>query len=164
MRSLQPRWPMIAAGDNFGWMSLWEAESGKNLGVVQAHPAEVSSIAFSPDGKSLVTGGFDSDDRQKNSTIRIWDVANDHLGAARSFEANSRSTRASAGPSEAPRADITAHGIPVSAVTPLRRFCPVLCGLPPGRANHSVERHERGQRMGYHWRLEIYDVFVPFVS
>lgn len=47
---------------------LWEAATGKELRQWQADPEEVHSIAFSLDGKTLISGG---DDR----TIHFWDTA-----------------------------------------------------------------------------------------
>jgi WD40 repeat protein len=46
---------------------LWEFESGKELNPVDDHRASVTCVAFAPDGKSLVTGGWDG-------SVRIWDA------------------------------------------------------------------------------------------
>jgi WD40 repeat protein len=47
-------------------VKLWEVATGKEQASLEA--ASVSSLAFSPDGKTLATGSEDN-------TIRLWDVA-----------------------------------------------------------------------------------------
>jgi WD40 repeat protein len=47
---------------------LWDARRGYDLGVLGAHDEVVQSLAFTPDGKRLASGGADMQ-------IRIWDVA-----------------------------------------------------------------------------------------
>lgn len=47
---------------------LWDVASGKPHGEpLRGHTSFVSSLAFSPDGKTLASGSFDN-------TIRLWDV------------------------------------------------------------------------------------------
>lgn len=45
---------------------LWDIASGKPLGVFEPHSSSVSSLAFSPDGRTLATG--------MNGTVRLWDL------------------------------------------------------------------------------------------
>jgi WD40 repeat protein len=111
--AVSPDGRLIAAGDEGGWIGLWEMETGKQLGVIRAHPRDVSSIAFSPDGKSLVTAGRVSPG-QKNSTIKIREITDNQLGAERSFTPGSALAAASTATSDA---DISGNGIPVSFVT-----------------------------------------------
>ncbi len=59
------RW--IASG---GWdkvVRLWDAATGKPLGVLAGHASWVAALAVSPDGKTLVSRGYDN-------TLRLWDV------------------------------------------------------------------------------------------
>jgi WD40 repeat protein len=116
--AFSPDGRLIAAGDVQGWIGLWDAESGKNIRIIRGHPAEISSIAFSPDAKSLVTAGrLDSHSDPGYSAIKIWEVTDNNLGAARNFEGNSASALVSTASSGAPKADVTGHGIPISIVS-----------------------------------------------
>ncbi len=47
---------------------LWDAATGKELQRLEAHPLGATSIAFSPDGKALASGGRDN-------LIRLWGPA-----------------------------------------------------------------------------------------
>jgi RNA polymerase sigma factor (sigma-70 family) len=49
-------------------IEFWDVEQGKKVRSWHAHPGEVHCIAFSADGKTLVTGGADK-------AVRAWDVA-----------------------------------------------------------------------------------------
>lgn len=55
-----------------GVVQLWNVKNGNQISSFEGHNREVTCMAFSPDGKRLVTGGFDS-------TVRLWDVASQRL-------------------------------------------------------------------------------------
>jgi len=54
---------------------LWDASTGEPIGAPLRHPQFIRCIAFSPDGRKLVTGCADG-------IVRIWDVSRGELAAA----------------------------------------------------------------------------------
>jgi WD40 repeat protein len=60
--------------EELGWWTyalltarLWDAETGLELATLQGHTNLLTSVAISPDGKSLLTGSRDG-------TARMWDA------------------------------------------------------------------------------------------
>ena len=49
-------------------IKLWDVNTGQELRTLAGHPGGILSIVFSPDGKTLASGGSDK-------LIKIWDVA-----------------------------------------------------------------------------------------
>jgi RNA polymerase sigma factor (sigma-70 family) len=50
----------------YGEIRLWDPATGKERASIQSHTWPVAHLAFTPDGKTLISGGYDS-------TIKFWD-------------------------------------------------------------------------------------------
>jgi WD40 repeat protein len=57
----------LASGSYEKTLKLWSVESPKKVNTLQGHRREVTSVAFSPDGKYLASGSQDN-------TVKLWSV------------------------------------------------------------------------------------------
>ena len=62
----------VAAADDAGQVTVWDARSGEQVIRFAADPTKVYAVAYSPDGKVLATGGADG-------LVKLWDAT---LGCA----------------------------------------------------------------------------------
>jgi WD40 repeat protein len=68
--SLSPdRTRVVTAGID-GMIRIWDLSNGKMLRVMVGHASDVSSVAWSPDGRLIASGGYG------DSRIRVWNAAN----------------------------------------------------------------------------------------
>jgi WD40 repeat protein len=63
---------VVATGAADGTVRLWRGRDGHALRILRGHTAGISSIAFSPDGKLLVSGSADR-------TARLWNARTGRL-------------------------------------------------------------------------------------
>ena len=67
--TIDPRGRLILYGDNAGGRAqLWDAVAGKPVGRPMEHNNQVNVVAFSPDGRTALTGGSDV-------RVRLWGAA-----------------------------------------------------------------------------------------
>ncbi len=66
-----PDGTVLASACKDGIVSLYEFETGKNVGMINAHIDGTDAIAFSPDGTLLATGGRDG-------SVKVWELATEN--------------------------------------------------------------------------------------
>jgi general transcriptional corepressor TUP1 len=67
---MSPDGRIVAAGFYYGMIRVWDAETGQLVERLQGHTGRSNGIAFTPDGKGLVSGGTD------NRALKYWDISN----------------------------------------------------------------------------------------
>ena len=74
--AFSPAGKLLASAGQDSHLKLWDVASGKNLADIRAHfwdrlgvPSAVSTVAFSPDGKTVASGGV------TDQKVKLWDVA-----------------------------------------------------------------------------------------
>ena len=65
--ALSPDSSILATGSWKGELNLWDAASGTHKAEFLGHLSNISSLTFSPDGKTLASGGDDK--------LYLWDIA-----------------------------------------------------------------------------------------
>lgn len=66
-----------------GIVRLWDTQTGEHIRTLTGHARGVNSVAFSPDGRTIATGGsiaVAKDGSTIDGTVRLWDVkTGEHL-------------------------------------------------------------------------------------
>ena len=52
-------------------VKLWDSKSGREIRSFAGHSSNISSVAFSPNGRQIISGSGDD-------TIKLWDVETGH--------------------------------------------------------------------------------------
>ncbi|MGB6960011.1 MAG: PQQ-binding-like beta-propeller repeat protein [Candidatus Acidiferrum sp.] len=61
---------ILAAGKDFGRLVLWEVQEKRFLQAMDTKQGQVKSVAVSPDGKVVASGG-----NQDGDSVKLWDLA-----------------------------------------------------------------------------------------
>ncbi len=70
--TISPNGYVMASADQQGKVRLWHLETGSQISEGQLHSGPINVIAFTKNGRSLITGSYDR-------TIKVWDVASGQL-------------------------------------------------------------------------------------
>lgn len=71
--AFSPDQSLIASGSGNGSVQLWNAKTGEFLWRSDAHPEDVTIVAFSPDGKTIVTAASPDEDEDEIKVLRVDD-------------------------------------------------------------------------------------------
>ncbi len=55
-------------------LKIWDEHTRENIKTIEAHTTDILSMAISPDGDKLVTGG-------KDKSLKMWDLQTGELEA-----------------------------------------------------------------------------------
>src|SRR5262249_44289551 len=66
-REMDARGQRLLPGD----VKVWDAATGEELLSLKGHTSDVRTVAYSPDGKRIVSGGAAT----SNSSVKVWDAA-----------------------------------------------------------------------------------------
>ncbi|MCB1094506.1 MAG: hypothetical protein KDN22_02905 [Verrucomicrobiae bacterium] len=58
----------FASGDEYGFIRIWEAHTGRLKHVIDAHLSRITQLCFSPDGRKLFSVA------NKDKALAVWDV------------------------------------------------------------------------------------------
>ena len=75
--AFSPDGGLLTSGDSDGKVRLWDVKTMKNVATLDGHIADVVSVAFSHDGRTLAAGGFAASMFVRgadNTTMRLWDI------------------------------------------------------------------------------------------
>lgn len=70
--AVSPDGKVLASACKDGIVSFYELETGKNVGMINAHIDGTDAVAFSPDASLLATGGRDG-------LVKVWELATGKL-------------------------------------------------------------------------------------
>ncbi len=71
VRAFSPDNRWLASGGWDGTVQLWDLTTGKPLRPLTGYPIQVADVAFSPDGKTVITAG--------RTGLKVWEVASGYL-------------------------------------------------------------------------------------
>lgn len=74
--AFSPDGMLLAAGDDYLPLNLWEVRSGRHLSTMKETSRPVMSVAFSPNGKTIITGNDDHSVKSWSveTRSRLWSV------------------------------------------------------------------------------------------
>lgn len=70
-----PNGMTLVSGFQDGTVRLWDVTTGKNIATLEEHKGPVRSVAFSPDGTMLASGGGHWPKNRNDYRVLLWDVA-----------------------------------------------------------------------------------------